>query len=99
MMTSSSTSLPSTPITMNKTIKTQAQLTRDSVVRGYKPGAVVRRLDGSEVQLTSWPWWDGTGERRSARVMARTVVGDCRTNVEIPYFSCVRPPLRHEDLD
>jgi len=82
-----------------KTIKTQQQLTRDAVTRGYRPGAVVLRLDGSEVQLTSWPYWDGTGVRRSARVMARMTPGDCRTNVEIFYFSCVRPPLRHEELD
>jgi hypothetical protein len=72
-----------------KRIQTAQQLTKDATSRRYAPGTVVRRLDGAEVQLTSWPYFDGTGANRSARVMARLTVDDCRTNVEIPYFSCV----------
>lgn len=91
MVTSSSTAMP-------KPVKTALQLTRDAVTRNNRPGHVVRRIDGAEVQLTSWPWWDGEGPDRSARVMARLTVGDCRTNREIPYFS-IMTHVREETLD
>jgi hypothetical protein len=71
-------------------IETQAELTADAVRRKTGPGTLVRRLDGAEVLTTSWPWFDGEGDDRSARVMARTDPQDPMTNVEMPYFALVQ---------
>jgi hypothetical protein len=80
------------------TITEQADLTTDAIKRGYRPGAIVRRVSGREVQLTSYPWFDGEDEDRSARVMARLTPGDCRTNVEMGYFAIMQF-VREGDLD
>lgn len=84
---------------MAKVIETPEALSADARERGYKPGAVVHTVIGAEVQIVSWPWFDGERENRSARIMARTTPGDCRTMVELPYFGLVGPVLRDEDLD
>jgi hypothetical protein len=79
-------------------IETQQELTQDALARGYTPGAVVRRVDGGEVQLTSYPYFEGEGDARTAIVMARLDVGDCRTNREIRYFTLMKF-VRTEVLD
>jgi hypothetical protein len=84
---------------MTKPIETQQELTTDARDRNYKPGAVVHTVIGAEVQIVSWPWYEGEGEDRSARVMVRTTPGDCRTITEVPYFAMVGPVLREEALD
>ena len=84
---------------MAKVIETPEQLKNDAMSREYRPGAVLHTVAGNEVQLVSWPWFDGEGENRSARIMVRMTPGDCRTMVELPYFSLVGPVLRMADLD
>jgi hypothetical protein len=68
----------------------QAALTRDAWTRGYKPGALMLMVNGSEVLLTSWPWLEGEGEEEHAAVMARTEPDNPMSNRELPYYSMVR---------
>jgi hypothetical protein len=76
-------------------ITTQPQLTADAQTRNYRPGAIVILLTGAVVQITSWPWYEGEGDDRSARVMVRRYVGDPTTNHEIGYFEI----MKHTGID
>jgi hypothetical protein len=80
-------------------ITTQQQLTTDAQTRNYRPGAIVILLTGAVVQLTSWPWYDGEGDNRSARVMVRRYVGDPTTNHEIGYFEIMKHTGQDKPLD
>jgi hypothetical protein len=80
-------------------ITTQQQLTTDAQTRNYRPGAIVILLTGAVVQITSWPWYDGEGDNRSARVMVRRYVGDPTTNHEIGYFEIMRHTGQDKPLD
>jgi hypothetical protein len=80
-------------------ITTQQQLTADAQTRNYRPGAIVILLTGAVVQLTSWPWYEGEGDDRSARVMVRRYVGDPTTNHEIGYFEIMRHTGQDKPLD
>jgi hypothetical protein len=80
-------------------ITTQQDLTQDAVQRGYKPGAIVILLSGAVVQLTSWPWFEGTGDDQQAQIMARRYVGDPTTNRMIPYFQIMKHTGQEQALD
>ncbi len=71
-------------------IATQADLTADAVRRGYGPGAVCISAAGDYVYVTSWPWYEGTGDDESAIILGRRVIDDPRTNKEWPYFGLMK---------
>jgi hypothetical protein len=79
-------------------IETPEDLKADAIKRKFGPGTVARTFAGSEVQLTSWPWFEGEGARLHGLIMARTTVGWPNTNQQISYFSLMKF-VREEPLD
>lgn len=59
----------------------------DAMARDIHPGAIVMYrdlLETKEVQIVSYPFYDGLCED-TPRIMARTVVDDCRTMQKLDY--------------
>lgn len=71
-------------------ITTQAQLSRDARDRGFRPEAVVRLVDGTEVLLVSWPWFDGSGDDQAAYINCRTEFDNPLSLHRIRYFTIMQ---------
>jgi hypothetical protein len=69
-----------------------AMLRHDAQVNGFLPGALVRLIHlnaDQPVLVTSWPYFEGTGDDQAVWIMARTDPTDPTSNAKMRYFLLV----------